>query len=60
MDLLREYNAALEDALAVIRRGVELMTVEQLGQWRGVRAFQEQAGALLDDDEYQYTEERER
>lgn len=47
---VRQYRAALEDGVIVVAKGVELIGVPQwLGRWPGVRAWQEQVGALLDD-----------
>lgn len=40
---LAQLRAQIAAAHAVIARGVEIMTPEQLGQWDGVRAWQEQS-----------------
>jgi hypothetical protein len=41
---LDQLRAELAEARIIINAGVELMTVEQLSQWRGVRAWLELAG----------------
>ena len=38
----KALEADLADARAIINRGVELMTPDQVGQWEGVRAWLEQ------------------
>lgn len=45
-----EYKAALQDGIEVVNQGVALMECDTLGNWSGVRAWLEQAWALLDDN----------
>ena len=40
-DELERRSQLLEQAIAIIARGVELMPLEQLSQWEGVREWQE-------------------
>lgn len=46
-----EYERWIRDALAVLQRGVEMMPLEQLGQWSGVREVIESAPVKEDDDD---------
>jgi hypothetical protein len=51
VDALLTRTAAIAareaEAAAVIARGVELMTTEQVGKWEGVRAWQEWASRSI-------------
>jgi hypothetical protein len=38
----KRLKAQVETAMEIIQRGVDLMTDEQLGKWKGVRSFLEQ------------------
>ena len=48
LSILRTENErlkkAVEEAFSVICKGVQLMPLEQLSEWRGVRAWQEECG----------------
>lgn len=47
---LLELHFLLTEALSIIEQGCEIMTLDQLGTWKGVRGFLERVHELYEEN----------